>query len=391
MGAEQGVLAASKPDFVIWPWATGSKRRPVAVFCDGWAYHKDSLREDALKRSALVASGRFWCWSITHNDVMDALARKLDTDLESPLMSMSRHNGAKAPAAAPRAQEKAFTQHAVASLLSWLATPADFHAGDPAVEQLQRNALWLGFLMVPNNEQEKSACEHQLGQWIYRLPAHVKEPGKGFAHSISKVSGACQQVGWWPLDAAKGLPQQSEWMAPGVLVLDEATADTEAALHLAWRQWLHLFNTTQVLPGMWLTTANGLDHKDYDGLSPWPAKGAAQPTEQTSLNGAWLEVFERLLDLLKPGMVRLAQAGAAVPEIGPELADEKGRVVAEAEMIWAAAHVAVLRSDQADMAQEWTAQGWAVLCLDEDLMQCMAQSWEKAVAAALGLTIENQE
>ena len=55
VGAEQGVLAASKPDFVIWPWATGSKRRPVAVFCDGWAYHKDCLREDALKRSALVA------------------------------------------------------------------------------------------------------------------------------------------------------------------------------------------------------------------------------------------------------------------------------------------------------------------------------------------------
>ena len=104
VGAEQGVLAASKPDFVIWPWATGSKRRPVAVFCDGWAYHKDCLREDALKRSALVASGRFWCWSVTHNDVMDALAGKVDTDLESPLMSLSRHNGAKAPATVPRAQ-----------------------------------------------------------------------------------------------------------------------------------------------------------------------------------------------------------------------------------------------------------------------------------------------
>lgn len=391
VGAEQGVLAASKPDFVIWPWATSSKRRPVAVFCDGWAYHKDCLREDALKRSALVASGRFWCWSVTHNDVMDALAGKVDTDLESPLMSLSRHNGAKAPATVPRAQEKAFMQHAVASLLHWLATPADGPAGDPAVEQLQRNALWLGFLMVPHNEQEKSTCEHQLGQWIHRLPAHVKEPGKGFAHSLSKVSGACQHVGWWPLAASKGLPQDADWMAPGVLVLDEAKAEDDAALHLAWRQWLQLFNTTQSLPGMWLVTASGLDQHDYDGLSPLPATVAAQPAEQTSLNGAWLEVLEQLLEPLKPGMVRLAQAGAAVPEIGPELADDKGRVVADAEMIWAAAHVAVLRSDQADMAQEWTAQGWTVLCLDEDLAQCAAQPWEQAAATALGLTIENQE
>jgi len=139
---------------------------------------------------------------------------------------------------------------------------------------------------------------------------------------------------------------------------------------------------------MWLVTARGLDHNDYDSLNPLPSPMAAKPSEQSSLNGAWLEVLEQLLDPLKPGMVRLAQAGAAVPEIGPELADDKGRVVADAEMVWAAAHVAVLRPDQADMVQEWTAQGWTVLCLDEDLTQCTAQPWEKAAATALGLTIE---
>lgn len=338
-----------------------------------------------------MASGGFWCWSVTHNDVMDALAGKLDTDLESPLVSLSRHNGGKAPAAVPRAQEKAFTQHAVATLLHWLATPAEGPAGDPAVEQLQRNALWLGYLMVPDTEQEKSACEHQLGQWIHRLPAHVKEPGKGFAPSLSKGSGACQQVGWWPLAAAKGLPQEAGWMAPGVLVLDEAKADDEAALHFAWRQWLHLFNTTQSLPGMWLVTASGLDHQDYDGLRTLQASAAAQPATQPSLNGAWLEVLDSVLVPLKPGMVRLAQAGAGIPEVGPELADDKGRVLAEAELVWSAAQVAVLRSDQADMAQAWAAQGWTVLCLDEDLTQCTAQPWEAAAATALGLTIEYQE
>lgn len=392
LGPEQGVSTSSRPDFVIWPWAAGARRRPVAVFCDGWAYHKDSLRDDALKRSALVASGRFWCWSVTHNDVVDALAGKLETDLQSPLVSMSRHNGAKAPATLPRAQEKAFTQHAVASLLRWLATPPDGETGDPAVEQLQRDALWLGYLMVPHDEQEKARCVQELGRWAHRLPAHVsKVEGKGLAHSISKTSGLCQQVGWWPVAAAKGLPRGTDWLAPGVLVLDDASASDDAALHQAWRHWLQLFNTTQSLPGMWLATAAGLDQHDYDGLSPLPTAEAAASAEQAALNGAWLEVIEQLLDPLKPGMVRLAQAGAAVPEIGPELADGKGCVVADAEMTWAAAHLAVLRPDQADMAPAWTAQGWAVLCLDEGLTQCMAQPWENAAAAALGLSIENQE
>ena len=52
VGDEQGVLAASRPDFVIWPWAAGSKRRPVAVFCDGWAYHKDTT--DEIRRQAVA-------------------------------------------------------------------------------------------------------------------------------------------------------------------------------------------------------------------------------------------------------------------------------------------------------------------------------------------------
>lgn len=388
IGDQQGVLVASKPDFVIWPWAAGSKRRPVAIFCDGWAYHKDSLRADALKRSALVASGSFWCWSVTHSDVMAALAGSLDCDLESPLASMSRHAGDKAKNAPPKAQEKAFTQHAVASLLNWLATPIGAQKDDPAVQQLQQNALWLGFLMVPDSQQEQSICDQHLGQWTHLLPSHLQAPGKNFAPSVSKRDAAvCQQIGWWPVVAAKGFPQGAGWQAPGVLVLDESKASDDVVLHLAWRQWLHLFNTTQTLPGMWLVTASGLEHRDYDGLNLLPAATAAQPATQNALSGAWLETVEQLLSPLKPGMILLAKAGATLPEIGPELADEKGRVVAEAEMIWSANHVALLRPDQADMTSVWMARGWTVLCLDDNLNQCMAQPWELVIATALGLTL----
>ena len=37
-----GVRVACKPDFVIWPGKASASRRPMAVFCDGWTYHRET-------------------------------------------------------------------------------------------------------------------------------------------------------------------------------------------------------------------------------------------------------------------------------------------------------------------------------------------------------------
>lgn len=394
LGAAYGIATSSKPDFVIWPWSVTSKRKPIAVFCDGWGYHKDILREDAIKRSAIVSSGAFWVWSVTHNDVMGALDGTIETDLESPLVAMSRHDGSKAPATVPRAQEKAYTQHAVARLLYWLAAGNDAQGNDAALEQLRRNALWLGFLMVPSTPEDKAACEHQIGQWLPRLPESVREPGIGFAPSVSKSNGACSQVGYWPLLMARGQVSAEGWSAPGVVVLDELAASDEEALHQAWRRWLQLFNSAQCLPGMLLTTTSGLDAHDYNGLTIVSAGAETAPAkagDHASLQQAWLETLGQVLSELKPGLTELAHAGAPIPEVGLELADDKGRVTADAEIAWPPAKLVLLRSDQGDMTEIWSKAGWKVVVLDESYKMADNQPWAEAVALALGLEMNNQE
>ncbi|POR45219.1 hypothetical protein B0G62_1387 [Paraburkholderia eburnea] len=69
----------------------------------------------------------------------------------------------------------------------------------------------------------------------------------------------------------------------------------------------------------------------------------------------------------KTGLQTLAQAGAPVPLPGLELVNEKGKVVADGELCWGGQKLAVLRDDQSDMVDEWTAQGWTVLVLDESM------------------------
>ncbi|WP_261546417.1 DEAD/DEAH box helicase [Burkholderia multivorans] len=395
LGSDEGVAMASKPDFVIWPWSTTSTaRRPIAVFCDGWADHQNCLGSDAAKRSAIVASGRYWVWSVTHNDVAAALKGDLETDLESPLVSMARHQGIKPPPNIPRAQEKAFTHHALARLLAWLATPTSSQ-DDLGLRQLQRNALWLGFLMVPSTQEDAAACNQVQAQWAHRLPEHVRDPGNGYAPSISKSQTAlCHQLGNWPMVIAqKGFESAINWAAPGVLVLEDMSVDNGEALHIAWRQWLHVFNTTQTLPAMWLVTTSGLDAHAYSVLRPFPAQHSApaQPVSAAALSGAWQEVLTQAFKAMQPGLRRLAQAGASVPMLGLELLNEKGKVVADGELCWDGEKLALLRDDQSDFADEWAAQGWTALVLDESMTSINGANWVTVVANKLNLSMPNEE
>ncbi|NLG33364.1 MAG: DUF1998 domain-containing protein, partial [Syntrophomonadaceae bacterium] len=65
-----GVPVQSRADFVIWPVRTPEGQKPVAVFTDGFLYHKDKVADDTLKREAIRRSGRFRVWSLTWKDVL---------------------------------------------------------------------------------------------------------------------------------------------------------------------------------------------------------------------------------------------------------------------------------------------------------------------------------
>jgi DEAD/DEAH box helicase domain-containing protein len=177
-----------------------------------------------------------------------------------------------------------------------------------------------------------------------------------------------------------------------VVLLDAASAVDAEALHRAWRRWLQLFNTVQFMPGTCLVTADGLSAHDYDGLPSVSASvPPAQPAAQAALNAAWQAVVEQALDGLVDGLKQLALAGAAPPEVGLELADARGRVLADSELAWAPDKLAVLRPDQADLVELWNGEGWKVLLMDDALSVAAGIPWAVAVATGLGLELNVNE
>jgi DEAD/DEAH box helicase domain-containing protein len=74
-----------------------------------------------------------------------------------------------------------------------------------------------------------------------------------------------------------------------------------------------------------------------------------------------------------------------------ELADEKGKVLADAELTWVGEKLAVLRPDQNDLIEVWQAAGWTVDLLDDALVSIQGQPWQVSVASRLGLTLEKNK
>lgn len=70
VGPEDGVLVRSRPDFLFYPIGAEATKeaRPVAVFLDGWEYHKDIVAEDVVKRAALM-DANCRVWSLAWDDV----------------------------------------------------------------------------------------------------------------------------------------------------------------------------------------------------------------------------------------------------------------------------------------------------------------------------------
>jgi DEAD/DEAH box helicase domain-containing protein len=362
-----GVLAPSRPDFLIWPAKSSSVRRPIAVFCDGWTYHQNKLRDDAVKRNAIVQSGRFWVWSITSDDVKEALDGKLNPALESPLVSMNRHDGAIAKGRPLETRSYAFAENSMAQLVRLL-EKEETPSGDPVQVELKKNAAWTTFLMVenPGNSQELALLTADFERIWPLLPSGMPDKAEPAALSGSRTGSTPTVRLYWPRQFLQGNLNANA--VPGVVLHEDARGEQNHGLQTRWRRWLWVFNTLQALPGVLLVTQRGLDGRDYDVLLPAmkPTEPAKSP-QGVAEDAAWASVKQSALEAIRSRLDVLSAEGAAAPEqVGYEYADDKGNVMAEAELAWESARVVLLVGNQSEFTEVWKSLDWRPVIAEGD-------------------------
>ena len=364
LGAADGVVEPSRPDFLIRPARPAAGQPPVAVFTDGFEFHRDTTDADSLKRMALVRAG-FLVWSLTWLDLEFVFSKAADVpDLLA---------GAKAGDDMVPLQQKLDARWDTAGLRSRFAEPTltllvnYLRAPEPA--RWKRAVFTALFDLFDQRRLESDALRAEFDRaTAAALPGQVREAFRDLLPPVY-VAG----IGDWVETATaffelftalpeSAVTQRDPDAAAVVLHLHDDKASRESnGYRRVWNGVVRLFTLLQFLPGAWWTTRVGVERDVYPEFPPAPdASAAAEPAE-----GLAAEDWKNAVELAAPEvhllLGELSARGAPVPEVGFELLDTRGAVLAEAELGWPTYEVAVLLPDQDVHIAEFQRAGWRII------------------------------
>ena len=364
----QDVPIPSKADFVFWPKTTGNKQRPVAVFTDGFLYHKQIVDTDTNKRMAIRTVCGYPVWSLTWKDVQDRLsgksAKSTDT-LNVEKMPFAKYfDICLQKRGLPKWNLKSIT--AFDLLISYLAEPN-------ADDIFEGYAQALSLAMI---DQKKSGLQSSFDEWnggfsvlpdldveipdaeYKKVLFGVWEPVPGVKiHTClptSAITGVKTKEG-------KTLPAFDETAISAVIRFDDTADDKGGEFENAWAQFLLAGNLIQFLKKNIIATENGIDNNIYNWriskITEHPVSSET-PNDQGNDDNRWDELIrDELFDTDAISLARkLKSEGCPAPDyVGYE---QDGEVVAE--LAWETKKICVQLPTQAEYRSLMESEGWKV-------------------------------
>lgn len=366
LDAGDGVKVTSKPDFVFWP-INATNHMPVAVFTDGFLYHKDIVANDTVKREAIRRSGNFRVWSLSYKDVQSVFAPQGDyatATLESEKMPygkvMYQNTVKKAGAEAlnpakttsfdllieylqiPNA-EKVFRAHAYAYALSLL---------DPKL--MKNNLAFNAWKTI--TDAVKDQTHYTDTDFVF--------PGTAYGSWIPRTNNAHLAVYAGILATAL----KSEGAVAVCAVLKDEKDQRTDKYEQEWNGLWQFHNMMQFSDEFIAVSSVGMTQMDYLAL-PIASTDVVLPADDNSqtVDAAWDAIMELLFDEDAKAFASQAKdAGIPAPDedhIGYEVEGDDGEVVATVEIAWPDEMVGYMTIDQLDDKELMESIGWHIVDL----------------------------
>jgi DEAD/DEAH box helicase domain-containing protein len=376
LGPGEGISLPSKADFVFYPERQrGNRVKPVAVFTDGFMYHADisasksRIGKDMAQRMAIVRSGKYSIWSLTWEDVENKFNPQ-----PFYFINFTHHN--------PQVLFKlldAYEEPFKVKTLSGMSTAGSF---DMLIQYLSQPdvTLWKMYALIqslipinPQNLCSKSMIETLSNLLQGNLPwkevvLEMKPEKSGdylsgfYEKYYDNQSPMIKLLAYAEKQSLQN--RKIDELRVVCRLFDDDELAVNSVFKSVWNGFLRMFNIYQFAPGALFITSQGVAQGEYVGLEEKPEKDTFGEKE-VEATAAFIELKKITDPSLHPLLSFLAARHLPLPEAGYELCNEKGEIIAVAELGWPEQKVAFLLEEEMEYKQIFVSVGWRIAPLRE--------------------------
>jgi DEAD/DEAH box helicase domain-containing protein len=364
LGAEQDVAIKSRADFVIVPLGN-IKLKPIAIFTDGYQYHKDRVALDTAQRMAIIASNHYWVWSLTYEDVQNILDDK--TTLPIDLFLGMPNVGVK-QLVTHFSCDELLGLHDQSSL-AWLIRLLTL--GDQRVWQdysAMLTSIWFNKLGSYNDATSLQA----LPEYAQLKLDWMDESALMKFDLLGAIWGDTYPRFYLSIcfDKIALFNKKDFTQLSTILVFDDRNEliDFEGD-RIQWQSFLRLINIIQFQPYSGFYTQKGIESLLYDNLIFKPATTSSGSIDIIS-ESAWELILADALGSEIELINRLIPLNLPVPQCSFELLDDSGEIIAEAFLAWLDRKVVIVYVGYETDIEIFVEKGWQVFInteLDKDM------------------------
>jgi DEAD/DEAH box helicase domain-containing protein len=334
LGKNDGVEVPARADFVFRPASSRSIAKPIVIFTDGWEYHRDRLDLDLQQRLAIVRSNKYWCWSITWDDV----EAQLNENYRRKSTSTDGLNCLLNPQFKDRGEH--FYQTYECADLRPLESKSSFdwlmsYLAQPDASRWKRWALMRTMAQASRGDN-LAVLQQQINSYLSDRGIELWLDHPQYLPTEISISPGLKVLTAVDLQRHRQLNPCASLVAL-VFVNDSDNLEGEIAI-ADWIEMLRLSNLYQFLPHFyWLTT-----QMHQSGISPTLASEIIQ-TESTSTAQQWTEIQNLMVaEELIEAIGQMQTENWPLPEAGYELCDDRQLVIAMAELAWLDPKIAIV-------------------------------------------------
>jgi DEAD/DEAH box helicase domain-containing protein len=369
LDATQGVSVTCKPDFIIRPVGKLNKL-PVAIFTDGFIYHKDKVADDTVKREAILRSGRYRVWSFSWKDVQSAFAPQ--GDYCTPTLNYEKmpcgHNVYQPIVKTEKAESiKVGTASAMELLMEYL-------EADEADKLFKAHARGIALSLL---EPQKAKSTSDFDRW----KVAIEEVNDETHFTDNKFEQSGTLFGTWiprsdnvHLRIYAGvlldkLKENRKTSASVCAVLDDCEDSRTDKYEQEWNGFWQFCNVMQFNDQFVAVCDTGLKSQAYTVLPYGDVQSSVTDdiSPEVSTEG-WSDIKSLLFDDVSKKIAdRCSTLGIPAPEeVGYELVDMNDEVIAEVELAWTKRKIGFMTEDQKAEIDKAKALGWKIFTtLDE--------------------------